>query len=372
MVIKENQYREITESLPTGLLVTDGQEMVRLYNTTAEQIFGYASEEVVGQHVTMLMRPDGTSFGEILARNRHDNRAAGICEIEGLRKDGTRPALRIIINQVESGDETLWVVLVRDISSEKKADRELRRMQAETLQAAKLAAVGELAAGAAHEINNPLTGIINYAQILLDVLSLDARQAGMLEKVIDGGMRISGIVNNLRRLARSAPGIREEVRVTDLLESSMQLVGAQLRNHGVRMHIDLAADLPKLRCSFTDIQQLLMNLMTNAREALDEKFLVADEDKVLDISGTVVTRDDRECIRLVFHDHGSGMTKEVMDRLSMPFFSTKGDNQHVGLSLFASFAIVREHGGHMHFESEEGEWTRVTVELPVAGEEAPA
>lgn len=369
MVIKEAQYREIAESLPIGLLVADRQGVVKLYNAAAEHIFGYGAEEVVGRHATMLMREDGTSLREAVARNRDDG-VTDVQEIEGLHKDGTPFPLRIAISEIESGKDMLMIALVRDISGEKLADLELRRVQAETLHAAKLAAVGELAAGAAHEINNPLTGIINYAQILLDMLSLDERQVGMLQKIIDGGMRISGIVNNLRRLARSAPGIREEVQVADLLESSMQLVGAQLRNHGVRMRIDLAADLPRLRCSSTDIQQLFMNLMTNAREALDEKFPAADEDKVLEISGKVVTRDDRECIRLVFHDHGCGMTKAVMDRLSTPFFSTKDSDQHVGLGLFAGFAIVREHGGHICFESQEGEWTRVTVDLPIVGAES--
>lgn len=371
--MEEVQYREVAGSLPDGLLVMDSRGAVQLYNPAAERIFGYDAAEVLGQSVKMLMSESGVSVYEALVRGDGGESEAGVsCEVEGLRKDGKPIPLRLAVNEVESGESSLRVALVCDISGEKKAEQELRRMQAETLHAAKLAAVGELAAGAAHEINNPLTGIINYAQILLDVLSLDARQSGMLQKIIDGGMRISGIVNNLRRLARSSPDAREEVQVADLIESSMQLVGAQLRNHGVQVQIDLAADMPRLRCSAPDVQQLFMNLMTNAREALDERFPAASEEKVLEISGRGMARDGEDYVQLVFYDHGCGMPGDIMGKLPIPFFSTKSTNQHVGLGLFAGFAIVREHGGSLSLDSEEGKWTRATVELPVSGKRVVA
>ncbi|HKJ84014.1 MAG TPA: PAS domain S-box protein [Mariprofundaceae bacterium] len=367
-MITEAQYRAIAESLPDGLLVVDGTDAVRLYNPAAGRIFGYEAEEVLGHDIRLLMDVGSVEAYEALSREGRAGKGGTVSrEMSGVHKNGAAIHLRMAINRIGSDDGPLLTALVCDISGEKCAEQEFRRMQAETLHAAKLAAVGELAAGAAHEINNPLTGIINYAQILLDVPSLDKRQAGMLQKIIDGGMRISGIVNNLRRLARSSPGAREEVQVADLIESSMQLVGAQLRNHGVQVKIDLAVDLPRLRCSATDIQQIFMNLITNAREALDERFPGADAGKILDISGRAFNRDGREYVRLEFYDHGCGMAQEVMEHLSVPFFSTKDGDQHAGLGLFAGFAIAREHGGCLRFESEEGAWTKVTVELPTDG-----
>lgn len=251
------------------------------------------------------------------------------------------------------------LLLVSDIT-EKMA------MQAEAIQAAHLASLGELAAGVAHEINNPITGIINYGQILINECRPDSLEKDIGTRIVKEGERVGRIVKTL--LSYAQHDRRKDKRsssITAILAESIVLTQAQMRKEGITLTIDLPDDLPQVEVNFQQIQQCVINIINNARYALNEKYVGRHVNKRLDITGECVMVVGHPWVRLVFDDHGVGIAAHAMAMLTKPFFSTKPFGKGTGLGLNITEKIVTDHGGVLRFESIEGEGTRVIIELPV-------
>ena len=251
------------------------------------------------------------------------------------------------------------LLLVSDIT-EKMA------MQAEAIQAAHLASLGELAAGVAHEINNPITGIINYGQILINECRPDSLEKDIGTRIVKEGERVGRIVKTL--LSYAQHDRRKDKRsssITAILAESIVLTQAQMRKEGITLTIDLPDDLPQVEVNFQQIQQCVINIINNARYALNEKYVGRHVNKRLDITGECVMVVGHPWVRLVFDDHGVGIAAHAMAMLTKPFFSTKPIGKGTGLGLNITEKIVTDHGGVLRFESIEGEGTRVIIELPV-------
>jgi signal transduction histidine kinase len=157
-------------------------------------------------------------------------------------------------------------------------------------------------------------------------------------------------------------------RVSDILDAAIELVGRRLISDAIDLRIDLPEDLPTIRCRSQQIQQVFLNLVTNARHALNERYPHDDPDKILEISASAVDIDGQDGVRVIFRDHGVGIPEAVLPRLFDPFFSTRPEGEGTGLGLSVSYGIVRDHQGRIHFESVEGEHTTAIVDLPVDNE----
>ncbi len=260
---------------------------------------------------------------------------------------------------IKEGDGVSSVILLASDISEKMA------LQAEAMQACHLASLGELAAGIAHEINNPIMGIINYGQILINECSAESMENDVGKRVVKEGERIGRIVKTLLSYARDDERERRKAAsVPAILEESIILTQAQIRKEGIDLKINFLDDLPEVDVNFQQIQQSFINIISNARYALNEKFPRRHKNKLLEITGEKVIISDRPYVRIVFHDHGIGISSHELPLLTKAFFSTKPFGKGTGLGLNITDKIITDHGGFLSFESLKGESTRVIIDLP--------
>jgi len=249
------------------------------------------------------------------------------------------------------------VALWRDVTEKQAAAVAMMRAQ-------QLAALGEMAAGVAHEINNPINGIINYAQILLNGSEENSMVRDIAGRVLKEGDRIDRIVEGLLSFARRRNNDKAAVSVTDILSDSMTLSAAQLRRDNIAVKACFTDGLPDIWAQPQEISQVFVNVISNARHALNEKYPEPHEDKILEISAEPLTDEGGRSVRICFQDHGCGIPAAIIGKVMNPFFSTKTDRKCTGLGLSISHGIVEEHGGRLHIESEEGRYTKVVIELP--------
>ena len=276
------------------------------------------------------------------------------------RSDGSIWDIRAFPVRDDDGKIKNILVIATDIT-------EKVTMQAETMRAMHLASIGELAAGVAHEINNPVNGIINYARLLSNRSAKDGTEYDIAERIAKEGRRIAGIVRSLLSFARSEKEEKRPVSVQQILFESLTLTESQMTKEGIRLRIDLPHDLPEIVANQQQIQQVFMNIISNARYALNMKYPGEGEDKILDILCEEIATDRGPFIRTTFHDHGTGIAPDILDRVLNPFFSTKPTGEGTGLGLSISHGIVTDHGGRLAINSVEGEYTKVVIDLP-AGE----
>lgn len=297
----------------------------------------------------------------IVKRNFEEGRYLIEYESQLTGTDGTRHDFSIMVSALTwhpNGRPKMFFGICRDIT-EKKA------LEAEAMRANQLAALGELAAGVAHEINNPVNGIINYAQILIDRNEEEGERDDIPARIIQEGERVAQIVRKLLCFARKQNDGREPVTVKDILADSLMLVERQIRNDGIDLRVNLCAGLPEIMGNSQQIQQVFLNVLNNARYALNQKFPGRHEDKVLEITARLVPRNGGALIRTAFHDHGTGIPRDILDKICDPFFSTKPRGEGTGLGLSMSYGIVRDHEGSLRVNSVEGKYTEVIIDLPV-------
>jgi signal transduction histidine kinase len=241
-------------------------------------------------------------------------------------------------------------------------------LQKETLRAAHLASIGELAAGVAHEINNPINGIINYAQILVDEGSRGNGEREIPNRIIKEGERIAVIVRSLLSFAKERKGGKAPVDVREILSDTLALSETLLRKDGIILKVDMPVDLPRITAHFQQIQQVFLNVLNNARHALNQKYPGHDKNKTLEIAGEAPMTHGGRQVRVTFHDRGVGIPTDQIDKVFDPFFTTKPQGIGTGLGLSISHGIITDHGGKLLIQSVEGEFTRVQIQLPAKGE----
>lgn len=251
---------------------------------------------------------------------------------------------------------TSVLLLVSDIT-EKMA------MQAEAMQAGHMASLGELASGVAHEINNPITGIINYGQILINECRPESMEKDIGERIVKEGDRVGRIVKTLLAYARDGREAKMLTSIPIILQESIILTQAQIRKEGIDLQVDLPNDLPLIHANLQQIQQCFINIINNARYALNEKYPGSHKEKRLEITAQKYTADDLPHVRIVFCDRGVGIPAHEIPMLTKQFFSTKPFGKGTGLGLNITKKIIEDHGGRLSFESEEGEFTRVILEF---------
>jgi len=236
--------------------------------------------------------------------------------------------------------------------------------EAKVVQSAKLASVGELAAGVGHEINNPINGIINCADILIQDLKDDTKSLEFASLIRSEAQRIAGIVSSLLAFSRRDEGIYSLADVRDIVGGVLDLCGKRVEKAGIQLTLDIPDDLPKIRCRSEQMQQVVMNLTINGIHALEARYPSSHPEKRMRISAKTLDTDPRQ-VRIGIEDFGTGIPQEHLHRIFDPFFTTKGRDIGTGLGLSISDGIVKSHGGALTVETEQGKYTRFHVDLPL-------
>ncbi len=275
-------------------------------------------------------------------------------------KSGERFPVEITAQYLEFRGMELEFAVAFDISERKRLESQLRQSQ-------RLESIGTLASGVAHEINNPLTGIINYAQLISDRIE-DEKLKKFADGIREEGDRVAKIVRNLLSFSRREIEHHSPARLADIVEASLSLYRALLRRNRIEVVVDMPEDLPKIHCRSQEIQQVVINLITNARDSLNLRFPGGDEEKRIAIRVQVLEEDERRWVRLTVEDRGRGIEPAAIGRVFDPFFTTKPRDQGTGLGLSISYGLVRDHGGRMSVESIPNDVTRFFVDLPIPAE----
>lgn len=223
-------------------------------------------------------------------------------------------------------------------------------------QSEKLASIGRLAAGVAHEVNNPLTGVLTFAHLLRDKKNMAPEDCADLDLIIRETTRVRDIVRGLLDFARESPSRRTPLDINGPVHQMLALLRSQKEFNGIRIEEDLAADLPKVSGDQNQLQQVLLNLALNACEAMPSGGVLAIR---------TWSQDGRVMVEV--RDSGLGIRKEHMDKIFDPFFTTKPTGKGTGLGLSVSYGIVQQHGGDLEVVSEEGKGSTFTIVLPIAG-----
>jgi PAS domain S-box-containing protein len=274
--------------------------------------------------------------------------------------DGRFSEIRTYPIMDDDGDVRSVIEIIIDIT-------EKMSLQAETMRTGHLASIGELAAGVAHEINNPLNSIINYAQVIINESNSKSLENDISGQIKEEGERIANIVKNLLSFARgSSDEERKCVHMLQVILDTLSLTQASMRKSGINLEVDVSADMPEVLVNHQQIQQVFLNIINNARYALNQKYPNGHDDKKLHIKGREVLVGGKQLVRMTFHDQGTGISKDNLDKVMNPFFSTKPTGSGTGLGLSISHSIVNDHGGMLSIDSTEDEYTRVTLDIPVA------
>jgi two-component system, NtrC family, sensor kinase len=244
------------------------------------------------------------------------------------------------------------ILLFKDVS-------EKVNIEAQLIQSAKLAALGEMAAGIAHELNSPLTAILGNVQLLMREIK-DGRSGKMLEDIYQCGLRSKKIIQNLLTFSRQEEYQFETIDLPDLIEDVLGLVGYQMTVSGISIQKDIDRSLPPVRGSRNQIEQVLINLLLNARDAVQEK----SNPEVI-IGTCLVCMEDRPYVSIYVRDNGVGIEEDHVSQIFNPFFTTKETMKGTGLGLSVSLGIAESHGGKLLVDSKVNEYSQFSLLLPI-------
>lgn len=240
-----------------------------------------------------------------------------------------------------------------------KKTEEIRRGQEQLVHTEKLASLGRMAAGVAHELNSPLTGIVTFAHLMLKRLPPENRMDREdLEVIIEQAERCSKIIKGLLGFSRALPSERTDININNVISHTVSIVRNQAKFHNIKLSTELTPGLPDIRGDASQLEQVFMNLLINAADAMNDRGSIT-------ISTRLTRVDDHDYVEIEFTDTGPGIPEEYMDRLFEPFFTTKPPGKGTGLGLSVSHGIIKKHGGHIRVRSTPGKGTSFFIRLPV-------
>jgi PAS domain S-box-containing protein len=350
LVRSEARYLRLVESASDAIFTIDAEGRVTSVNRALERAIGRSRGELFGMRFIDVIEPSDRdavwSHFEATLRGERVRGEIRYRDAQGALRVGSVTMTPI----VEEGHVTGCLGIVRDMTEE-------RTLAEQLLQREKLAAVGQLVSGVAHELNNPLAGIMAFSQLMLAISGATPEQQDALVTIHKEAKRAAKIVSNLLIFARQRHPERTEADLNQVLQDTLELRRYSLRTHQIDVETDYDPDLPLTWADAFQLQQVILNLLTNAEQALRS---YGGEKKI-----TLRTRREGEFIVASVTDSGPGIPPEALDQIFNPFFTTKPVGEGTGLGLSISDAIIREHGGQIRVSSRPGEGATFRVELPI-------
>jgi PAS domain S-box-containing protein len=351
----------LLESASESILLVNAAGRIILVNAAGERMFGYTRNELVGAELEVLL-PERARAGHLDHRKRYFAgprvRPMGIgLDLKARRRDGSEFPVEISLSYVESDEGTVAMAFITDITQRKRVEAELQRQREIVFHSEKLAALGRLAAGVVHEMNNPL-GIISSR---IEVMLLEAKDQQLPESLLAdlrvlhrNTERVAKIARSLRSFARQAPGEHASVDLNAIVDDALILMEKPLAMNGIEVATVLDRTLPPILGDGNALHQVLLNLLTNAREAMVGRGQIRIETGRAEEPGHV---------RLVVTDTGPGIAPEDLPNIFDPFFTTKTDGTGLGLAL--SYGIIQDHHGTVDVQSDPGRGTTFIVTFPL-------
>jgi two-component system cell cycle sensor histidine kinase/response regulator CckA len=376
----EQRYEIAIQRLPEGLLIVSKEGRIDMVNLAIEQMFGYGSQELIGQPVEILVptRLQGQHFRHHATFNENPSaRRMGMgLDLNGKRKDGSEFPVEIGLNPVRSSDGTEIIVTVIDISSRRKLEHERYEFESKIQHTQKLESLGVLAGGIAHDFNNILTGVLGNAELALMNMSKNSVASRYIEHILEAAHRAAELCNQMLAYSGKNKFIQKPFSLNEMIESTSELVQASVSKRAI-MKFSLTENLPSIVGDPTQIRQVIMNLVINASEAITQKNgLITIATGVMDynpVNNFGFTPYDSDVgpgryVYMTVSDNGQGIDPAVMEKIFEPFFTTKFTGR--GLGLAAVLGIIRGHGGTIRIYSELGKGTTFRILFPYEHTEA--
>ncbi len=349
----------LIESSVDGIIVTDMKGDILIFNKGAENLLGYRAEEVVGKmNIRSIYQPGVAK--EVMNKLRGPD-LGGVGKLTSFsvfhkRKDGEliEGDLSASLIYDEKGSEIASVGIFKDLRERLKMERELREIQQALLQSEKLAAMGRLTSQIAHELNNPIYGIMNTLELLKTEIPPESKRRRILELSLSEIQRLSEMLRNMLSFSKPEEEKRKPAKMDELIEGILLVMEKQMREANIRVETSFGEGIPEVMASTNQMRQVFLNIFKNAKEAMPK-------------GGTLFVRTSKEDDRVLIQieDTGTGIPMEIRDKIFEAFFTTKQKVKGVGLGLSVCYGIIKDHKGEIKVESNEEKGTVFTISLPI-------
>ncbi len=356
----EERYRTILESIEDSYFEMDLAGNYTFVNDANCRIMGYSREEMIGMSYRAVMpQQDAKAVYQDFNRVYRTGEPITGLSYTFIHKDGVIGFGELAVSPLrnEKGEVIGFRGVGRDVTERVQTERDRRELEQKAQLSSRLASVGEMASGIAHEINNPLTSVIGYAELLMQTKNIPQDAKEGVEVIHEGAERVAGIVKRLLTFARRTTAEKEYVSINDIIATTLALQDYELETGNIKVDLQLDPDLPVTVASSGQLQQVFLNLIINAKTEMESAHG----------KGQLSIKTERldDTIRISFKDDGPGIRKENLDRIFDPFFTTREVGQGTGLGLSVCHGIVIDHGGRIYVESKPGKGATFVVELPI-------
>lgn len=371
LALRERKLRlsSILETVPDALVLMDDQGLIQSFSPAAERLFGYAEAEVAGRNVKVLMpSPYREEHDSYLARYlaTGERKIIGIGRVVvGQHKNGETFPIELLVGEFRLNGRPFFTGFVRDLTERQRTESRLQDLQSELLHVSRLSTMGQMASTLAHELNQPLTAVINYLQGLKRLLGRGAGPdprtlVDVIDKTVAQAARAGDVIRRLREFVAKGESERKAENLNKVAEEAVALALVGARQRAVRTSLKFDSTIPLAFIDKVQIQQVVVNLVRNALEALEQS-----EQRDLVIS--TAPGASGKSVVLSVADTGPGLAPEVAERLFEPFHTTKRAGMGLGLSICRE--IVEAHGGQISAAPNPSSGTIFSVTLPIAAEE---
>jgi len=356
---------KIIQSSPDAIIAVDARGNIMVWNQAAEEILGYKPEEVIGEMNIERIYPGGGEEAKKIMHMMRSPKHGGIGLLRSypmiiVKRDGGIVEVNFsaaIIYDAE-GREVGSVGIIVDVTARLEMERKLRHTQEQLLQSEKLAAMGRLTSQVAHELNNPLYGIMNTLELMKTEISPQNKRRKILEMALSETVRLTDLLRKMLSFSKPDEEEKQPTDINSILDEILLLHEKQLRENDIRIASLLFEGLPKAYASKNQLRQVFLNLISNAQDAMSGGGTL-----------TVRTQSVGDTIFIEVSDTGIGIREENLKKIFDAFFTTKDSVKDVGLGLSVCYGFIKDHGGDITVQSQVGIGTTFTITLPAFAED---
>ncbi|MBS3733107.1 MAG: PAS domain S-box protein [Desulfobacterales bacterium] len=356
----EKKYRDIFNNIANPIFVIDREDFT-IYdcNKSVQGVYGYSKSEICGTRFTDLFVADDRKYFEQLMKTRNE-----IHRARHLRKSEKALFVNMRISPSEYEGKSVYLVTTSDITQRLEAEQQL-------IQASKMATLGEMATGVAHELNQPLSVIKTASSYLMKKIKnntpIDEQNLYTMAEEIDSHInRATKIINHMREFGRKSEIDTENINVNPVIEKAFEIFAQQLKLRGIDVAWELSPDLPGVKADASKLEQVIINLLVNARDAIEEHWGQRPSDtETEDKKIWIRSHSDGRFVTIEVEDTGSGIPPDLVEKIFEPFFTTKDTGKGTGLGLSISYSIIKEWGATIHAESGRSQGARFVIRFPV-------